>query len=197
VVLFDEIEKAHPDVWGLLLQILDNGSLTDAQGRTVSFKNAVVILTSNVGARHIIEQKGMGFLKAEGSEKSEDEIRREVTGELKKLLRPELLNRLDDIIVFSRLTRDELREITRNLLSQLSARAKERGVELLFSDMAVEQICNEGYDNAYGARPLRRVIQRRIEDLLAQELLEGKIAQGNELLCDYSDDFVLVPQLKV
>ena len=194
VVLFDEVEKAHPDVWGLLLQILDNGSLTDAQGRTVSFKNAVIILTSNVGARHIAEQKGMGFLKSEGAEKSEEEIRRDVMGELKKLMRPELLNRLDDIIVFSRLTRDEIREITRKLLSQLTARAKGRGVELVFTDMAVEQICIEGCDSAYGARPLRRVIQRRVEDLLAHELLRGKLAGGGEILCDYRDGFVLIPQ---
>jgi ATP-dependent Clp protease ATP-binding subunit ClpC len=195
VVLFDEIEKAHPEVLGILLQILENGALTDAQGKNVSFRNTVIILTSNIGAQHITEGKAMGFLGAGSAGKGREEISRDVMAELKKLLRPELLNRLDEIIVFERLSREGIRPIAENLLAAFSGRAREKGAEVSFSGLAVEKLCEEGYDPLYGARPLRRVIQRRIEDLLARELLEGRIPPGGRLLCDWrGEGFVLLPQ---
>ena len=195
VVLFDEIEKAHPDVLNILLQILENGELADSQGRTVSFRNTVVILTSNLGAQYIVEQKSLGFAAAVTPEKEHAQIKREALSELKKALRPELLNRLDDILVFNRLGRTELREIAEKLLSELAARACKQNIEVEFTSNTIEKLCNEGSDPAYGARPLRRAIQRHIEDLLARELLAGGISSGSRLICDYcGGDFVLLPQ---
>ena len=195
VVLFDEIEKAHPDVLNILLQILEGGTLTDSRGRSVSFRNTVIILTSNIGARHIIERKSLGFIPANSPETDQEQIKNEVTAELKKELRPELLNRLDDILIFERLGRSELEIIAAKLLHELACRARAQGIEVEFSDRTIEQLCNEGSDPAYGARPLRRIIQRNIEDLLAQELLAGKIGNGSCLICDYhSNRFILLPQ---
>lgn len=183
IVLFDEIEKAHPDVFNLLLQILEDGVLTDSQGRRVDFRNTVIVLTSNIGARLITEHRSMGFaaLEAEGVDKSA------VLGELKKSFRPELLNRLDEIIVFSKLTRENLQTIARNMLSAFGRRAGELGLTLSFTEAAAAQIAEEGYDPVYGARPLRRAITSRIEDLLAQKLLEGSVRKGQSLLLDTQD----------
>lgn len=191
VLLFDEIEKAHPDVSNLLLQILEDGTLTDSQGRKVNFRNTVVILTSNVGARHITERKSLGF--ASGDAYREEDMKKDVMDELRRLFRPELLNRLDEIIVFSRLEPEELRQIARKLLSELSLRAEESGVSLDFSEATVDKIAGEGQDSVYGARPLRRAVRRNVEDRLARQILSGAVKPGQRILCDYQDDFTFAP----
>ncbi len=191
VVLFDEIEKAHPDVFNILLQILEDGRLTDSQGRTVDFKNTVIIMTSNVGARLITdEQKGLGFAfdnPENKKEKTNEEIREAVIGELKKLFRPEFLNRVDDIIVFNKLTQEEIKEIAGKLLENLKSRLKAVDIDAEFTDEAVTQISNEGYDDTYGARPLRRAITSKIEDALSEKMLENVIKKGDHIVCDFKD----------
>jgi len=192
VVLFDEIEKAHPDVFNLLLQILEDGILTDSQGRGVSFKNAVIIMTSNVGARHISEQKNLGFTGEQSPGQSAKAMKREVMGELKHIFKPEFLNRVDEIIVFDKLGKEELRQITRNMFRQLAGKALDMGIALEFSDLAVQKISEEGFGLSYGARPLRRAVQQKIEDKLADKILQGQIKAGETLLCDFREDFVFV-----
>lgn len=191
VVLFDEIEKAHPDVFNILLQILEDGRLTDSQGRTVDFKNTIIIMTSNVGARLITDQqKGLGFAfdnPENKKEKTNEEIREAVIGELKKLFRPEFLNRVDDIIVFNKLTQDEIKEIAGKLLENLKARLKAVEIDAEFTDAAITEISNEGYDDTYGARPLRRAITSKIEDALSEKMLENEIKKGDHIVCDFKD----------
>lgn len=191
VVLFDEIEKAHPDVFNILLQILEDGRLTDSQGRTVDFKNTVIIMTSNVGARLITDQQnGLGFAfdnPENKKEKTNEEIREAVIGELKKLFRPEFLNRIDDIIVFNKLTQEEIKEIAGKLLENLKARLKAVDIDAEFTDQAVTEISNEGYDDTYGARPLRRAITSKIEDALSEKMLENEIKKGDHIVCDFKD----------
>lgn len=191
VVLFDEIEKAHPDVFNILLQILEDGRLTDSQGRTVDFKNTVIIMTSNVGARLITDQQnGLGFAfdnPENKKEKTNEEIREAVIGELKKLFRPEFLNRVDDIIVFNKLTQEEIKEIAGKLLENLKARLKAVDIDAEFTDQAVTEISNEGYDDTYGARPLRRAITSKIEDALSEKMLENEIKKGDHIVCDFKD----------
>ena len=189
VLLFDEIEKAHPDVFNMLLQILEDGILTDAQGRRVDFKNTVIIMTSNVGARLITEQHRLGF--GDGSAEAEtaanrQRIRDNVMGELKKAFRPEFLNRVDDIIVFQQLTQEDIREIARRMLRSLAKRLADMEMRVEVADAAVAAIAKEGFDPVYGARPLRRAIQSKIEDALSEKLLEGKFQAGDTLLVDYA-----------
>jgi len=193
VILFDEIEKAHPDVWGILLQILEDGILTDSQGRTVSFKNSVIILTSNVGARHITDRRSLGFsdLKDTGSSENND-IKRDVMAELRQLFRPELLNRIDEIIVFNKLGQEDIREIALRMFDQLAHKASDIGITLEFTDSAVSRISQEGFDIIYGARPLRRAVQQKIEDKLADEILQGQVKSGEKLVCDYNEEFVFL-----
>lgn len=186
VVLFDEIEKAHPDVFNMLLQILDDGILTDAQGRTVSFKNAVIIMTSNVGARLITDKKGgLGFMAS--SSISEEKIKESVLGELKNTFRPEFLNRVDDIIVFSRLTKENIQEIAGKMLDKVKGMAAELGIKITFSPEVIADIADAGYDEVYGARPLKRAIQTKIEDKLSELMLEGKVKSGQEYVCRLAD----------
>ncbi len=194
VVLFDEIEKAHPDVLSVLLQILEDGTLTDSQGRAVSFKNTVIIMTSNVGARHITESKQLGFagLCSDENKDVDKGMKREVLNELKKLFRPELLNRVDEIIVFNKLTMPEIKEIARLMFNQLAEKALEMGITLEFSDSAVTRISEQGFDAMYGARPLRRAVQQKIEDKLADEILTGHVQSGETLFLDFTEDFVFV-----
>ena len=190
VVLFDEIEKAHPDVFNMLLQILEDGILTDSQGRHVDFKNCVIIMTSNVGAK-LIAQSGagtLGFAPAEAETMSEKRIREAVMGELKNVFRPEFINRVDDIIVFHQLGKDDINEIAKRMLESLSKRVKELDIGLDFSQEAVEAIGKAGFDPIYGARPLRRAIQQRIEDKLSEEMLEGKLEAGKNYICKYEND---------
>ena len=187
VVLFDEIEKAHPDVFNMLLQILEDGRLTDSQGRTVDFKNTVIIMTSNVGARMITDkQKSLGFAQEEKAQKQED-IRSLVMGELKKVFRPEFLNRVDDIIVFNKLTQDEIKQIAGKMLETLSKRLAAMDITITFTDAAITAIADKGFDDSYGARPLRRAIQIEIEDVLSEKLLDGEIKANSAVTCDYRD----------
>lgn len=190
VVLFDEIEKAHPDVFNMLLQILEDGRLTDSQGRTVDFKNTIIIMTSNVGARLITEkQSSLGFnSENENVEESEKkDIKELVTGELRKVFRPEFLNRVDDIIVFNKLNKDEIKQIAVKMLKTLENRLDKMNIKISFTDNAVSEIADKGFDENYGARPLRRAIQNEIEDPLSEQMLEGKVKDGAVVTCDFSD----------
>ncbi len=189
VVLFDEIEKAHPDVFNILLQILEDGRVTDSQGKTVDFKNAVIIMTSNVGARLITEkQKSLGFSGTDGGAAGDFEKTKElVMGELKNLFKPEFLNRVDDIIVFHKLTKEDTAQIAGKMLETLQGKLQEMGVRVTFTPAAVDAVAEQGFDPIYGARPLRRVIQSRIEDLASEKLLEGEMASGKDYACDYID----------
>lgn len=190
VVLFDEIEKAHPDVFNMLLQILEDGRLTDSQGRTVDFKNTIIIMTSNVGARLITEkQSSLGFnSENENAEESEKkDIKELVTGELRKVFRPEFLNRVDDIIVFNKLNKDEIKQIAVKMLKTLENRLDKMNIKISFTDNAVSEIADKGFDENYGARPLRRAIQNEIEDPLSEQMLEGKVKDGAVVTCDFAD----------
>lgn len=190
VVLFDEIEKAHPDVFNMLLQILEDGRLTDSQGRTVDFKNTIIIMTSNVGARLITEkQSSLGFnSENENAEESKKkDIKELVTGELRKVFRPEFLNRVDDIIVFNKLNKDEIKQIAVKMLKTLENRLDKMNIKISFTDNAVSEIADKGFDENYGARPLRRAIQNEIEDPLSEQMLEGKVKDGAVVTCDFAD----------
>lgn len=188
VVLFDEIEKAHPDVFNMLLQILEDGRLTDSQGRTVDFKNTVIIMTSNVGARMITEkQRSLGFVQNDKSSDDKEDIKQLVLGELKKVFRPEFLNRVDDIIVFNKLTQDEIKQIALKMLDTLAKRLEAMNIKIRFTDAAVTAIADKGFDDSYGARPLRRAIQSEIEDTLSEYMLDGKVEENSNVICDYAD----------
>ena len=186
VVLFDEIEKAHPDVFNMLLQILEDGILTDSQGRKVDFKNTVIIMTSNVGARLITEKKvSFGFTENDDSNRDVKEL---VLGELKNTFRPEFINRVDDIIVFSKLSKAEIEEIAEKMLENLSYRVKNIGIELEFHPSVKTALAEKGFDAVYGARPLRREIQNKIEDAFSEKILAGEFKDGDKVVCGFSDD---------
>ncbi|MBO5229948.1 MAG: ATP-dependent Clp protease ATP-binding subunit [Clostridia bacterium] len=189
VVLFDEIEKAHPDIFNMLLQILEDGILTDSQGRRVDFKNCIIIMTSNVGAKQISQTGAgtLGFAPESGETANEKKIREAVMGELKNVFKPEFLNRVDDIIVFHRLNKENINEIAKRMLATLSKRVKELDFELDFAENAVEEIGKAGFDPVYGARPLRRAIQQQIEDKLSEEMLEGKLKAGQKYTCVFEN----------
>ena len=193
VVLFDEIEKAHPDVFNILLQILDDGRLTDSKGRVISFKNTVVIMTSNVGAGKVKSISRLGFnTPAEDAEY--DKMKDNITEELKAQFKPEFLNRVDEIIIFHKLTREDGATVCDLFLETLSKRLKNRDIELNVSDAAKQKLLDEGYDEVYGARPLKRVIQRRIEDALSEEILLNKVSTGQKVNVDVKDGaFVFQP----
>ena len=188
VVLFDEIEKAHPDVFNILLQILEEGRLTDAQGRTVDFRNTVIIMTSNVGAREISAPTTLGFSPEGKAGLSDKEIKSRVMGEVKKLFRPEFLNRIDEIIVFKSLTQEQIVEIAKLMVADLRERLIAQNMTINLTDNAYKLIAKEGADAAYGARPLRRAIQRLLEDPLSEELLEGKWTSGSVIRANVSED---------
>ncbi len=186
VILFDEIEKAHPDVFNMLLQVLEDGRLTDSQGRTVNFKNTVIIMTSNIGARLITDKKtSLGFTTTSSQE--HEDIKSSVMGELKKVFRPEFLNRVDDIIVFSKLTQEETKSIASLMLKNLGDRLSALGTELKVTDEALCAIAREGFDESFGARPLRRAITTLIEDPLSEKLLSGQLKDKEVIVCDYRD----------
>lgn len=190
VVLFDEIEKAHPDVFNMLLQILEDGRLTDAKGRTVDFKNTLLIMTSNIGSK-VIEKGGGGLGFEFDDNKTEaqyNRIRALVNEELKNYFRPEFLNRLDEIIVFRQLNKDEVKEIAEILLKEVFARLTEKTISLNVTDKFKERLVEEGYNPAYGARPLRRAIMRLLEDILAEEILSGRVGEGDTALVDIGED---------
>lgn len=191
VILFDEIEKAHPDVFNIMLQILDDGILTDAQGRTVDFKNTVIIMTSNLGASEILGTgtSKLGFGTKDGGAASEKEmIKEKVMAEVKRAFKPEFLNRIDEIIVFDRLEKDDIKKIAGLMLNSLKKRLADEDITVSFTDKAVERISDEGFDKVYGARPLRRAIQTRIEDMLSEKIIDGDIKSGDTITVDYKDD---------
>jgi ATP-dependent Clp protease ATP-binding subunit ClpB len=175
VVLFDEVEKAHPDVFNVLLQVLDDGRITDGQGRTVDFRNTVIIMTSNIGSEYIM------------SESNPEQREALVTEALRGHFRPEFLNRIDETIIFDRLTEEDIKSIVTIQLARVMKRLEAQGLTLELSDAAIAQLSIEGYDPAYGARPLKRVIQNRLLDPLSLELLEGKFKDGDTMLGDFKD----------
>ena len=193
VILFDEIEKAHPDVFNMLLQILDDGILTDSTGRKVDFKNCVIIMTSNVGARLITEERAsFGFTPEEqNASRSDEQIKEAVMGELKNTFRPEFLNRVDDIIVFNRLTEENIKQIAANLLKNLEARIKAVDISIEFDQSVVDFTAKAGFDKVYGARPLKRAIQTKIEDVLSEKILEKEIEKGSSYKCSCGEDGAL------
>lgn len=192
VILFDEIEKAHPDIFNIMLQILDDGRLTDAKGRHVNFKNTVIIMTSNVGASMITTQGKLGFTTAENASKDKyDKLKDTVNEELKKAFRPEFLNRIDDIIVFNHLSKEEIREIVDLMMKDLFKRLSERELSIEITDEVKDFLAKDGYSEAYGARPLRRLIQRKIEDQLAEEILTNAYEPGDTILLKLKDEQIV------
>ena len=184
----EDLEQSMEDAQNQLLQILDDGILTDSQGRKVDFKNAVIIMTSNVGARLINEEKAtFGFTANENSH-SEEKIKEAVMGELKNTFRPEFLNRIDDIIVFSRLKEDDIKEIAKRLLKGLEKRMEVLEIGITFDESVVDYISKAGYDKIYGARPLKRAIQTKIEDVLSEKILEKSIEKNNTYVCSMEND---------
>ena len=197
IILFDEVEKAHPDVFNLLLQILEDGRLTDGQGRVVDFKNTVIVMTSNAGAHTIKKQRALGFGGQEDSEKTYDAMRENIMDEVRQIFRPEFLNRVDEIIVFHALTETEIDQIARLLLDQVCLRLEDRGIQLEVGEEALRLISKAGYDLKYGARPLRRAIQRLVEDALSEEILLGDVRLGDRVLASVEDEklkFTAVPE---
>jgi len=180
VILFDEIEKAHPDVFNILLQVLDDGHITDAHGRKVDFKQTIIIMTSNAGAQAIIEPKKLGFLSGDNEKQDYERMKSNVMEEVRRLFKPEFLNRIDEIMVFHTLNKENIRKIVGLLLKKLEARCREQlGINLKISDSARDYLAEAGFDSKYGARPLRRAIQTKLEDKLAEEILEGHIRRGD------------------
>ena len=189
VILLDEIEKAHPDVFNILLQILEDGRLTDAKGRLVDFRNAVIVMTSNVGAHTIRKQRTLGFSPAEDRVDSEyEKMKENILEELKRTFRPEFINRIDEVIVFHSLDDEHLRQIVPLMLQNAIDRLKQRDIHLEISDAAKDYMAKEGFDPVYGARPLRRAIQRTVEDNLSEEILAGRISVGDKVLIDVEND---------
>ena len=194
VILFDEIEKAHPDVFNIMLQILDDGILTDSQGRKVDFKNTVIIMTSNIGAKLITNgKKSLGFTEsADDFEKDQEKIKESVMGELKNAFRPEFLNRIDDIIVFEQLSKDDIKEIARRLLSSVEKRLEKMNIKVTVDDSVIDAVSDKGFDPVYGARPLKRAIQSTVEDKIAEAMLEGVCKEGDSVTVSYKDGTTVV-----
>jgi ATP-dependent Clp protease ATP-binding subunit ClpC len=194
VVLLDEIEKAHPEVFNILLQMMEDGRLTDSQGRVIDFKNTVIIMTSNVGAQNINQERSIGYKrdlpKAE-SERAYESMRNRVMDELKRTFRPEFLNRVDDVIVFHSLTQEEIRQIVDLLLRAVNKQLVPQGMKLEVTDKVRDLVAREGWDQAYGARPLKRAVQRLIEDALSEEVLLGRFSEGDTILADVEDDKIV------
>jgi ATP-dependent Clp protease ATP-binding subunit ClpC len=188
VVLFDEIEKAHPDVWNSLLQILDDGRLTDGHGRTVDFRNTVIIMTSNLGTQYLSQGGTVGF-RIEGNSKSQREkTRKDIEAELRRTFRPEFLNRIDDTIIFQTLSRDEVLQIVNLEMRKVAQRISEKKVTIELSDRARSWLAEQGYDPQFGARPLKRAIQHHLENPLSKRLIAGEFGDGATVLVDLADD---------
>lgn len=192
ILLFDEIEKAHPDVFNMLLQILDDGRLTDTNGRTVNFKNTVIIMTSNVGARNIVEKHSFGFANKEDRKEDYEKTKIQVMDELKKTFRPEFLNRLDEIIVFHKLDQKVVTRIAGLMLEDVKKRLEQKEIQVTFSEDVISYIAKVGFDEVYGARPLRRAIQNKIEDFLAEEILEGRIASKEKIILEMENEKIKI-----
>jgi ATP-dependent Clp protease ATP-binding subunit ClpC len=192
VILLDEIEKAHPDVFNILLQVLEDGRLTDGQGRTVDFRNAVVIMTSNVGAESVRNAKRVGFTSGEDTEADYQKMKERMMEQMKHTFRPEFLNRIDETIVFQSLTEEELKDIVDLLMEELKTRVAENGFSLQVSEEAKKLILKEGYDPAFGARPLKRAIQRLVEDTVSEEILKRTVVPGDTIMVDASEDEIVI-----
>jgi ATP-dependent Clp protease ATP-binding subunit ClpC len=187
VVLLDEVEKAHPDVFNILLQVLDEGHLTDNYGRVIDFKNTVLIMTSNLGARDISKGGGLGFQSAD-PKSSYEVMQGKVRSEIERAFNPEFLNRVDDVIVFHPLSREEIGQIVHILLKDVEKRLSEESMTLRLTDAAVEFLVEKGYDEKFGARPLKRAIQRYLEDPLSERILMAEFSAGDEIEVDVDDD---------
>ncbi len=183
VVLLDEVEKAHPEVFNILLQVLEDGRLTDSKGRLVDFRNTILIMTSNVGASELKRSKSLGFTMDSEDQNFKD-MKAKVTEELKKAFRPEFLNRIDETIVFHPLEKKHMKDIVTLMADQLKKRLAQQDIEFTLTDAVIEKIANDGFDAEYGARPLRRAIQKNIEDLLSEELLRENISKGQQVNID-------------
>ena len=191
VVLFDEIEKAHPDVFNILLQVLDDGQITDSKGRKVSFKNTIIIMTSNAGANRIIDPKHLGFSRDITEKQDYEKMKASVMEEVKLMFKPEFINRIDEIIVFHALTEKEVKSIVNIMLRNLAKQVKEQmNIELKYTETLKSALAKESYDKKYGARPLRRMIQNKIEDNLAEEILAEKVKQGDKVTVSYKNKSV-------
>ena len=189
VILFDEIEKAHPDVFNILLQVLDDGHITDAQGRKIDFKNTVLIMTSNAGASRIVEPKKLGFGAVSTEKEDYEYMKNGVMEEVRRIFKPEFLNRIDETIVFHALTKEDIGRIVDIMMKNLGKRTKEQmDITLAMDDAAKAQIIEKGYDQKYGARPLRRTIQTEVEDKLAEEILNGSVKKGDTVAISAQDD---------
>ena len=183
VILFDEIEKAHPDVFNILLQVLDDGHITDSQGRKVDFKNTIIIMTSNAGAQAIVEPKKLGFASGNDEKQNYERMKSSVMEEVRRIFKPEFLNRIDETIVFRALNKEDMKQIVTLMLKEVSERCKRQlEIELVVRDSVKNYIVEKAYEPKYGARPLRRKIQNEIEDKLAEELLDGKIKRGTKVV---------------
>ncbi len=193
MVLFDEIEKAHPDVWNMLLQILEEGKLTDSVGRVVNFRNTIILMTSNVGSDVIRKQGTMGFAPA-SDETSYDKMREKTLEESKRTFRPEFLNRLDDVIVFRSLTKPDLIQILELEIGKVLQRLKAKKILLEFDELAKEFLVLKGYDPQYGARPMRRAVERFLEDPLAEEILRGNVHEGEPVQVTAENDKLVFRQ---
>ncbi|MCL2169344.1 MAG: ATP-dependent Clp protease ATP-binding subunit [Defluviitaleaceae bacterium] len=200
VLLFDEVEKAHPDVFNILLQVLDDGHITDSHGRKVDFKNTVIIMTSNVGAQNIVNPKKMGFATTQDDSMKHKEMKTGIMEEVKRIFKPEFLNRIDDIITFHQLDKDEIMQIARIMMAETAGRVKETmGIEIEVTEAAIEYVATEGFDQSYGARPLRRAIQSKVEDVAAEKILSGDIKSGKNLVIDVKDGSICIemaPKIK-
>ena len=192
IILFDEIEKAHPDVFNILLQILDDGRLTDSNGRTVNFKNTVIIMTSNTGARNITETKSIGFINKDDGSASYERAKAEVMNELKKTFRPEFLNRLDEMIIFNKLGKEAIEKIASIMLNEFADKLKQREITVKIDKSIIEYIVKVGFDDVYGARPLKRAVQSKVEDKFAEELLDGKIKDKDKITLKAKDNNVII-----
>ena len=189
VVLFDEIEKAHPDVFNILLQVLDDGHITDSKGRKVSFKNTIIIMTSNAGANRIVDPKHLGFSQGDTQKQDYEKMKSDVMDEVKLMFKPEFINRIDEIIVFHTLTQNDIKDIITIMLRNLGTQVKEQmDIKLKFTSALKTYIAKKGYDKKYGARPLRRMIQKEVEDALAEEVLSDNVKSGDEVSVGYKND---------
>ncbi|RLC68007.1 MAG: ATP-dependent Clp protease ATP-binding subunit, partial [Chloroflexi bacterium] len=193
VILFDEIEKAHPDVFNILLQLLEDGRLTDGHGRTVDFRNTVVIMTSNLGTEEY-HREGIGLLRKEGN--GEQRMRSAIEGALKRAFRPELLNRMDEVIIFHALTEEHLKSIVDLLIRQVEQRLSERSIKLEIDEEAKAWLAHRGYDPVYGARPLRRAIQRYVENPISTRILQGEFKEGDTIAISLQEDNLNFAALK-
>lgn len=197
VILFDEIEKAHPDVFNILLQVLDDGHITDAQGRKVSFKNTIIIMTSNAGAQSIISPKKLGFASVVDEKADYNRMKEGVMDEVKRIFKPEFINRIDEIIVFHSLTKEDIKNIVRIMLATIEKRCKQQmDLKLTIEESVIDYISEKGFDAKYGARPIRRAIQSFIEDKLAEEILEGKVSTGDFVTIDYKENQIVMTSKK-